>query len=186
MDREFFSVDVMNRLKKMRQNFLVPCRLNPGIKKALAEYDRHERKAVSTYTMGSEDMGATFTLVILPKADPKSSKVEDKYIAFATNMQDALWNISIIPEEYRKRWGIETGYKEVEQLRARTTSRNHSLRLLYFYYALILYNAWLLANLGLARKFVIPYRININMQVLNGIFHALFIGYLKDKDSAKG
>ena len=51
------------------------------------------------------------------------------------------------------RWGIETGYIGIEQFRARTTSRNHSLRLLYFYYSLILYNAWLLANLMLARRF---------------------------------
>ena len=41
----------------------------------------------------------------------------------------------------------------MERFRARTTSRNHTLRLLYFYYALILYNAWLLANLVLAKRF---------------------------------
>ena len=45
------------------------------------------------------------------------------------------------------------GYVEVEKFRARTTSRNHTLRLLYFFYALILYNAWLLANLMLAKRF---------------------------------
>ena len=64
-----------------------------------------------------------------------------------------LWNIHKLLKDYRLRWGIESGYVGVEQFRARTTSRNHSLRLLYFYYALILYNAWLLANLTLAKRF---------------------------------
>ena len=59
--------------------------------------------------------------------------------------------------------------------------RNHSLRILYFYYALILYNAWLLANLEIAKKFTIKFGIiTINMPLLSGIFHALFIEYLRD------
>jgi IS4 transposase len=49
-----------------------------------------------------------------------------------------MWNVRRLPDDYRRRWGIETGYAGVEGLRARTTSKSHSLRLLYFYYALIL------------------------------------------------
>ncbi|MFP3262558.1 MAG: transposase [Nitrososphaeria archaeon] len=171
MDREFFSSEVINALKKNRQYLLVPCKLTSGIKRAIAEYERHERPAVSTYT---EEERATFTLVIL--------KRNERYLAFATNMpkEKALWNISTLPEEYRKRWGIETGYNGIEHFRARTTSRNHSLRILYFYYALILYNAWLLANLEIARKFTIKFGIiTINMPLLSGIFYALFIEYLR-------
>ena len=113
MDREFFSSEVINVLKKNRQYFLVPCKLTSGIKRAIAEYERHERPALSTYT---EEERATFTLVIL--------KRDERYLAFATNMpkEKALWNISTLPEEYRKRWGIETGYNGIEQFRARTTS----------------------------------------------------------------
>jgi len=59
--------------------------------------------------------------------------------------------------------------------------RNHSLRILYFYYALILYNAWLLVNLEIARKFTIKFGIiTINMPLLSGIFYALFIECLRD------
>jgi hypothetical protein len=66
----------------------------------------------------------------------------------------------------------------VEQLRARTTSRNHSLRLLFFYYALILYNAWLLANLQLAKRFLrIPLMTEplIPLRLLKSIFHQLIL-----------
>jgi IS4 transposase len=64
-----------------------------------------------------------------------------------------VWNVKRLPGDYRSRWGIEKGYVGVEGFRARTTSRNHLLRLLYFFYSLILYNVWLLANLMLARRF---------------------------------
>jgi hypothetical protein len=165
LDREFFSSKVMNRMnKKLRQRFLMPCKLTSGVKRALEEYARGERAMISRYTLNpsakEEDQEpASFNLVILPKAGRNDEKNETdpskKFIPFATNISvgDILWNIRRLPKDYRHRWGIESGYVGVEEFRARTTSRNHTLRLLYFYYALILYNAWLLANLMLAKRF---------------------------------
>ncbi len=159
LDREFFSCKVINELRRLRQPFLMPCRLTKGIKKVLTEYIQGKRPMISRYVMqeGREDE-SSFTLVIFPKArcDEKSEPDPIKrLIPFATNlpMDKILWNIHRLPKDYRKRWGIERGYVEVERFRARTTSRNHTLRLLYFFYALILYNAWLLANLILAKRF---------------------------------
>ncbi|HVB94972.1 MAG TPA: hypothetical protein VND41_00035, partial [Nitrososphaerales archaeon] len=100
------------------------------------------------------------------------------YIAFATNIprRFVMWNVRRLPDDYRRRWGIETGYAGVEGLRARTTSRSHSLRLLYFYYALVLYNAWLLSNLIIAKRFskVLEAPI-IEMQVLKVTIHMVVI-----------
>jgi hypothetical protein len=48
---------------------------------------------------------------------------------------------------------------------------------LYFYYALILYNAWLLANLIMARRFSkIPMtRPIIQMQIVKTTFHMIIV-----------
>ncbi|HXG06980.1 MAG TPA: hypothetical protein VNI77_06615 [Nitrososphaera sp.] len=44
MDREFFSVPVVSRLKKLRQTFLMPCKKTAaGIKKAILEYASGKR-----------------------------------------------------------------------------------------------------------------------------------------------
>lgn len=157
LDRGFFGSPVVDRLKKLRQPFLMPAIKNSGIKRAIMEYVAGKRKCVSEYTMHTPDGGAaSFNLVILPKeGSEKEADPVDRHLVFATNIPEGriLWNIRRLPEDYRKRWGIETGYVGIERLRARTTSRNHSLRLLYFYYSLILYNAWLLANLTLANRF---------------------------------
>ena len=159
LDREFFSCKVINELKRLRQLFLMPCRMTSGIKAALTEYIQGKRPMISRYVMqaGREDE-SSFTLAIFPKAgcDEKSEPNPLKrFISFATNLplDKILWNAHRLPKDYRRRWGIERGYVEVERFRARTTSRSHTLRLLYFYYALILCNAWLLANLILAKRF---------------------------------
>jgi IS4 transposase len=85
-------------------------------------------------------------------------------------------NVRRLPDDYRRRWGIETGYAGVEGFRARTTSRNHSLRLLYFYYALVLYNAWLLANVIMARRFskILSGPI-IQVQILKVTIHTIVV-----------
>lgn len=74
------------------------------------------------------------------------------------------------------RWGLETGYSNVEQFRARTTSRNNFLRLLYFFYAMVLYNAWLLANLTLARS-ICKYLKDpiISISVLKAVFESTIL-----------
>src|SRR3972149_5648151 len=180
LDREFFSCTVINGLKRLHQFFLMPCRLTKGVKQALTEYAQGTRKPISSHVIRGYGGGdqqqkeASFTLVILPKRGcGKEIDPLKRYIPFATNIQSGkiLWNVSRLSKDYRLRWGIETGYNAIEQFRARTTSRNHSLRLLYFYYAMILYNAWLLANLTLARS-ICKHLKNpiITVQVLKAVF----------------
>jgi hypothetical protein len=159
LDREFFSASVVARLGKLGQRFLMPCRLTKGVKEAIRERARGGRKKVSRCAlMPSRSSGieaAAFTIVILPRKGCEDEPDPlNRYIAFATNIprRFVMWNLRRLPDEYRRRWGIETGYSNVEGFRARTTSRSHSLRLLYFFYALVLYNAWLLANLIMARE----------------------------------
>ena len=157
LDRGFFSSPVVGALEKNEQTFLMPCILYDGIKRAVIEYAQGKRRRVSRYEMGPKESRVSFNLAILPKAGASKDEKDPlkRFIPFATNMpvKRVMWNVRRLPKDYRMRWGIETGYSGIEQLRARTTSRNHSLRLLYLFYSMILYNAWLIANLILAKRF---------------------------------
>ena len=114
------------------------------------EHVKEKRPAVSKYTMTSrEGYTATFTLVILEKTpEPDEVKETDRYIVFATNARARSKQdlISKIPDEYKKRWGIETGYACMERIRPRTSSRNDSIRMLMMYLPLVIYNAWIMEN----------------------------------------
>jgi hypothetical protein len=181
LDREFFSASVIARLNKLGQMFLMPCKLTRGIKEAVKEYAQGMRRRVSGQALIPSERRETgpFNLVILPrKGFENESDPLKRYIAFATNIprRFVMWNVRRLPDDYRRRWGIETEYSGVEGFRARTTSRSHALRLLYFYYALILYNAWLLANLIIARRFGrILSRPIIQMQTLRATIHTIVV-----------
>ncbi|MGH9920510.1 MAG: hypothetical protein ACRD6W_16775 [Nitrososphaerales archaeon] len=180
LDRGFFSSPVINALEKNGQTFLMPCILFDGIKKAVVEYASGKRKRVSRYEMGPEESRVSFTLVMLPRARASKDETDPlkKFIPFATNMPKSriVWNVGRLPKDYRERGGIESGYSGVERFRARTTSRNHSLRLLYLFYSMILYNAWLLANLIIARRFAkIPGKPVVSIQTLKATFQRVIL-----------
>lgn len=58
----------------------------------------------------------------------------------------ACWGVGLTPqavrEAYRRRFGIETGYRQMHQARAMTTSRRPALRLLLVGVAVLLRNLW--------------------------------------------
>ena len=74
------------------------------------------------------------------KSDGVDLRPEEKFIGFATNMQlkDS--------ELYSKRWGIETGYRMIEKMRARTRSTNTVSRIFCFLYSVVMFNAWVMIN----------------------------------------
>ena len=156
LDREFFTVGAIHEIKQRHLRFLMPATRTAGIKKAITEFVDGQRESISRYTMTSSSGHVeSFTLVIMPNRNPRrKSDLTEQYIVFATNIpaREISGNIHRIPSDYKKRWGIETGYACVGRLRPKTTSKNRSIRLLYFYYSLILYNAWVIANLILSKE----------------------------------
>ena len=59
------------------------------------------------------------------RREKKECEPWEKYIAFATN------DPGIDMAEYAKRWGPETGYRQMEDVRAKTRSSRHGPRVLY-------------------------------------------------------
>ncbi len=162
VDREFFAVDVMLALNGMRRKFLMPAVKTAGIKRAVLEHHRGKREAVSAYVMKNA-AGQSVTYRLLMQKVRKWSDVDDcepgkkggkkrtrdqkivaMYVVFATNLGAARVRREVrrLPEDYRRRWGIETGYRQIEEVRPRTTSRDLAFRLMLFYASLFMYNMW--------------------------------------------
>ena len=151
LDREFYSTEIIGLVSDMGHRFLMPAVKNAGVKRAILEHHAGKRDAVSRYTLrNSQGESAAFTLAITPskKADGPEADIVGRYHVFATNLsaRRALSELETLPEEYRSRWGIETGYRQIEQVRPRTASRDHSFRMILFYASLFMYNVW-----GIAR-----------------------------------
>jgi len=92
--------------------------------------------------MRSQDGEATFTIHIVVKYSKDKYKSKGiKYFAYATYGMDLP--ISKTFKEYRKRFGIESSYKLMNQARARTSTKKPVLRLLYVGLSLLLVNIWI-------------------------------------------
>ncbi len=85
-----------------------------------------------------------FNLVIKKRLKETKDGRKWKYLTYATNLERQYIKRTIkdIPEEYKKRWRIENNFKSVEQNRARTGSRNHSIRVFMFFLSMTACNLW--------------------------------------------
>ena len=151
LDREFYSVDVMNALSASGNRYLMPAVKNAGVKRAIEECHHGLRNAASWYVMkNSADRYERFVLIIRRAAASggdrggTKGRITDNYVVFATNLPMARAQLGILtlPEEYRRRWGIETAYRQIGEVRPRTTSRSATFRMILFFASLFMYNMW--------------------------------------------
>src|SRR5208337_149784 len=69
-------------------------------------------------------------------------KARKSYL-LATNM---TCRPKTVLKRYKRRWGIETSYREHDVFLAKTTSKDYTVRLLYYAVAVCIYNAWCVFN----------------------------------------
>lgn len=185
VDREFFTAGIISEIKQKNLKFLMPAKKTARVKDAIMEYVNGDRKSISQYTIKSASGHVeSFNLVILPNKNAKKSNIIDQYVVFATNIspKEISQNIRNIPTDYKKRWGIETGYACVGRFRPKTTSSNQSIRLLYFYYSLILYNAWIIANLIISEESCVRnHKPIISIEILKCFFVKIIVDYFRNQ-----
>ena len=136
-DREFFTVDYIKVLYELDLKFLMPAQKNNRIKKIIKETKDYPR--VVRYPMGTGENKVEFWLFLV-----KNKKGEVH--AFATNMAVDEKNAEKLAEFYRNRWTIETSYSMLSEVRARTCSRNFSLRWFFVLFGLLVRNGYYLCN----------------------------------------
>ena len=148
LDRGFNSVCNIREMKKLSVPYIMPLSGNKKLYRMMEEYDAGTGGAIREYEMtNKKGEKVTATLVICRKDNPgKITQTSDKYIAFLTNLptDNPEWLIKYIPKTYRYRWGIETGYRVIKQIRAKTMSPYWSARLFLFFFSLVYANFWLI------------------------------------------
>ena len=115
LDRGFFTIDVIETLKRLGVYFIIPAVKHGTVKDAMLHYN--EKEPTKRFTLGDRRKSVTFNLYLCKRSAgqlPKKQKltISDLYFGFATNLPRplALTLPLFIPSEYRRRWGIETGY----------------------------------------------------------------------------
>ena len=147
LDRGFNSVDNILEMESLGVRYIMPLRGSDKLHDIIERVDAGG-DPIREYTMTNKDgRQSTSTLVVCPKKNPpKNARTADRYVAFITNMRvDNPRDLLVhIPKTYRKRWGIETGYRILKQARARTKSPRTAARLFLMFFSLAYVNFWLL------------------------------------------
>lgn len=148
MDKGFCSGAVIRYLQQQRIPALIACpiRGQDGGLRALCQ----GRCAYQTdYTFTDKTHAA---VVLVPtRVSDKRGKPRVKWLAYVTICLN--WSPAKCAQRYRRRFGIESSYRQLRQVRARTTSHNPALRFLLLGLALVLLNCWTTLRLLATRHF---------------------------------
>lgn len=142
LDREFASVAILQHLVVQPFPSVVALPKRGDRLKALL----HGRTSYRTiYTMRSADDGeVTFPLYVACRyAAGRRGRHGIDYLPFAVVGEgSSALHAQQVAGEYRLRFGIESGYRQMNAVRAPTTSRDPAFRLLLVAVALLLINLW--------------------------------------------
>lgn len=149
LDRGFYSVPVIRFLQAARVPFLMPV-AHRGRAPADATKARGTRRFLawkqsgfSSHTLRNR-RGEKATVAICVSCRNYANRWKRRgrqklvYAFWGLRAGSPRW----VREAYRKRFGIETSYRQMNQCRIRTSTRNPLLRLLFVGIALLLRNVW--------------------------------------------
>lgn len=149
LDRGHFSVRNMQVLDHAGHWFLMPAIKNARIKRVIGEHAGDKGPVVVDYVLRSKEDGEfPLRLIICKRAGYKGSDPVEGHVVFATNMTRhvCLKYFDQIPDEYKKRWEIETGFRCAENVQGMTRSHYLVLRLAIFFFSLLFYNSWTISR----------------------------------------
>lgn len=176
MDAEFFNFSTISTLHSLNIQYVIAASSNKKINRMLNEHKKKFGSASVILDYQFERGGPVFNIVAIlnPKYDPKAKKEKgnSEYFLFATNMavNSSSEFIKIIPEEYKKRWNIETGYKIKNIFKIRTCSKSPIVRTLFFLIQCLLFNV-----LNLLKSV-----IEIDAYKLKSVISDAVIAFVKD------
>jgi len=164
MDREFYRAEILDEIKGMGGNTLIPAKQYKKIKQFITEYLEGTKGRVRKYTFSSAP-GARcrfFTniyLIIKAKRGFSLQGVKRDYKSGKITLKDACHRVfTIMTTEkpkgntsswasrtsllYRKRWLIETGFSDLNRINRRWRSNHDHVRYLDMMVRMLLYNSW--------------------------------------------
>ncbi|HEX8912093.1 MAG TPA: transposase, partial [Humisphaera sp.] len=146
LDKEFYAAAVFRTLDRRHLAYIVPVPLRiqrKGQPTALQALCRGRRSYTTTWTIHPKHRPPyPISLVLLKRNRRPGQKKVVRWFLYAVAGLPVRISPHGVFELYRHRFGIETSYRQLHQVRARTSSRSATLRLLFVGLALILINLY--------------------------------------------
>jgi putative transposase len=160
LDKEFCSVDIMQYLRRAKYGFIIAAPVRGRKKKGQPATGmralKKKKNGYYSHTFTRKEKGKTkrvkVTICVSGKSYRHKKTGKKKY----KKLMYAIWKVRKTPrrirEEYRKRFGVETSYRQMNEARIKTCTRDPRLRLLFIGIALVLRNVWVWIHFRLAKN----------------------------------
>jgi len=164
MDREFYRTELLDEIKGMGGNVLIPAKSYKKIKQMIEDYIKGEGNRVRKYEFSSATEAKYrffqhVNLIIKVKKGFSLQGVKRDYRKEIISLDDARKRLfAIMTTEkpkgkinswasrislfYRRRWLIETGFSDLNRINCRWKSNHDNVRYLDMLVRLLLYNSW--------------------------------------------
>jgi putative transposase len=161
LDKEFCSVNVIQYLKRARYGFIIAAPVRGRKKKGNQPATgmralRKEKNGYYFHTFTREEKGKTKRVTVKICVAGKSYRHKKTGKKRYKKLLYAIWKVRrspwIIREEYRKRFGVETSYRQMNEARIKTSTQDPRVRLLFVGIALVLRNVWVWLHFRLAKN----------------------------------
>jgi hypothetical protein len=160
LDKGFFSVAVLSYLKRAGYGFIIPAAVRgpkpkppkkpTGLRALLKKHDGYYRHTL-TGKAGRQRRSVDLVICVASKGytHRKTGRRRQKKLLYA------VCKVRLTPDDiretYRKRFGIESSYRQMNEARIRTSTRSPRERLLFVGIALVLRNVWVWLHFKLAK-----------------------------------
>jgi hypothetical protein len=160
LDKGFFNVETITYLKRAGHAFIIPAvprgrkpkgRKKPTGLRALLKKKQGYYSHKLTSSGAKKGHSTTLTICVASKSYTHKKAGQRR----VKRQLYAVWKIRLTPrdirETYRTRFGIETSYRQMNEARIRTCTRDPLQRLLFVGVALVLRNVWVWLHFKLAK-----------------------------------
>lgn len=150
LDKGFCSKPVFKVLDQHKLSYVMPIPVRGKSGGVRRLFEGKSRK--TTYTFHSPKHGTYTVQAIVVKRYSKGryGRHSSKWFAYAVAGLPVSISPAQIFELYRQRFGIESSYRQMNQVRARTSTRNPVIRLLLVGLAFVLFNLYIALRQNLA------------------------------------
>jgi putative transposase len=150
-DKGFCSVPVLKTLQRRKLSFIIPIPMrgkSGGVRKLFGASASYK----TTYTFNSPKHGKVEVEAIVVQKYSKGlyKRKGSRWFAYAVAGLPKSVEPHQVFEMYRQRFGIESSYRQMNQVRARTTSRNPVIRLLLVGLAFVMFNLYIMSRQHIA------------------------------------
>lgn len=148
LDKGFCSGQIIRYLQGIQQAAVLACPIR-GKQGGIRALCRGRGSYATSYTF-TDGTTARLVLVDTRVRDPKTGCKQRKWLAFITVLLD--WTPHQVYTKYRRRFGVETSYRILRQVKVLTNSRNPALRFFLLGLGLMMQNVWVLARWLFTRR----------------------------------